>query len=315
MTDYGVKVKNRNQDILIGQRNLQIKKISSGTVRPEYKSAASGTTYNSHTISYSGVSRKNALVFAKPVAANITSGFENPFDRLLKGYWMMGVRFNSSNFTIIAPDMTQSYQLTNSTHDSREFNTSMEWWGTSENTAKGKVYWELWTVGSADTEDNDEGIIAKTAANEVLFSSNREVFRAEKLQYSQPKASFYQSGSILSIGRNSDINLEMNNRSNLAQLNYMALLNGTAHTTSFIKGGDATNGGYLAPEDEAAFFQSFCAWIYQEENNLYSLKPTVKWLSALAYNKNTSNLTSYGSVIRRALGIGVKTLAMIGVMK
>jgi len=333
---YGIKVLNRGGDTLIGSTNLSLKYVSTGVVLPEFEEVVSGEAWpnlyapvvkNAHSIPYpSNINKNNAFIFAKPEVTVLPADGGDDFDVLREGTWPMGVRFDTTGFTIIAPHQKSvKAQLLNET---KKYSNNYSMYGLDNIVApvmRTKIRWQLWTVGNAEEED-DTGVQIKTANGDIIYTSNRKTFRVESSSYSDCGID-WDPGDHWAVATN-PIKLYMEKTSAGAQMEYYAFLNGTAHTCGLAKGGRIHTGDsdiselfYTSPimaPISNSFAQNFVTWHYYDSEDLYNRKPYVEWGGRLAYWRSRSgNLESPSVEHLKRVGnnLGVKTLAMIGVIK
>jgi len=335
---YGIKVLNRGGDTLIGSTNLSLKYVSTGVIHPEFEETESGEAWpnlyapvvkNSHNIVYpSGVNKHNAFIFAKPEVTAIPADGGDAFDVLKEGTWPMAVRFDNFSFTIIAPH--QNSIKAQALNETKKYTNNYSMYGLDSIVApvmRTKVRWQLWTIGNEEEED-DTGLQIKTAGGDIVYTSNRKTFRVESSSYSDCGIDWDPSPATIKAVPTNPIRLYMEKTSAGAQMDYYAFLNGTAHTCGVAKGGRIHTGDsdisalfythpLMAPGSNS-FAQNFVTWHYYDSEDLYNRTPFVEWGGRLAYWRSRSgNLESPSVEHLKRVGnnLGVKTLAMIGVIK
>jgi hypothetical protein len=131
----------------------------------------------------------------------------------------------------------------------------------------------------------------------------------------------------------------LENKSNASQLEYMALLNGSASAVGIVHGGGPlSNGSHEVPgrgltgtsqEDRTSYWRAFVEFHYYDENDVYYRKPSIIQVPRLAYTKwPFGNLKGgvtfywhrwlveeqrkYRDFVRFNDQVGVKTLSIIG---
>jgi len=338
---WGIEAKNRSGAVLFSTVHESFKKVASGYQKPYFVNSATGIKNNLHHINFpSGVSRSNAIIFARP-------NIYNEETQRLQGYWPMGVQFSTDTFQgqeyfrITAPDDSVSYYRSRTCLGYSKFldglktlNTSSDHWGVGVNGigALGDVYYEIWAPGTSSAvsvgdETVSYGLEVRTHGTDrhpgtATFGSNRQNFKVEQSSYVQQSVDFFAS-SLATNNRVNYINMTpqrlfFQNKSNTSQGQYMAILNGSAHTSGIIKGGnvDTVNSlgatAYEIPGNMAGFYNSFVEFHYYDEDNIYGFQPAVVQIPRLLEAKNTSEDVAYNAEPRYLSSVGVKTLALIG---
>jgi hypothetical protein len=303
---YGLSVRNRGGDAVFGTSHLSLNFYGSGVVIPQ-KGPTGGTLIN-----YPGaLSMANTFIFARPEPnfANADLG-ETQFSIFQEYSWPMGIRMEAGGFYITIPQSLAT--VSSSDINYKLANTGDSY--TNSNSGKGKVYYEMWGPGNTEDETGP-GLKTKTAAGDIIYSSNRKQFKPESIQVGRPRVNVNtSSGAVTYLN---SMKFYMPNRTNEAQQNYLCLLNGCAHTTGFIKAGvfGATN-NFETPTTSAALYQTFATWYYFDQDDPFGRQPFVEYRAMPAYTKNTSNQTIYQhAMLRKAEELGVPTVGMIGVSR
>lgn len=315
---YGITIKNKNEDVLIGTRNFNIRFAFSGSTRPEFQTGSSvgDSVSNSHSISLNGLVCSKTIIFARPYAVNVQSSIETPDQVLQRCCPVFGLKFieNGSNaptnFKFVAP--LKNVDLNPSGED-RENNTSYKTWGTSDTNGQVRIYYEVWTIENSDEESGDYGFMVKDGSD-VIYSSNRKQFRPEKVSVARPRITVNTGNNT--VGNSHAITLEMDDISNLAQREYLAFMNGTCHMTGAVFGQNSSSATNMAvPNDGRALYSSMTVWNYYDQEDIFLRKPSVQW-KALQYRTETYTSAALDSDgVRYITQGGIPTLAMIGVVK
>lgn len=182
-----------------------------------------------------------------------------------------------------------------------------------------------------------------------IFDSTSEFFKIEQVGYNHlgPKSSTQTAISRPTSLYRPSVNYEhivpfrmyLENKSNVSQLEYMALLNGSASAVGIVHGGGPlSNGSHEIPgrgltgtsqEDKTAYWRAFVEFHYYDENDVYYRQPSIIQVPRLAYTKwPFGNLTGgvtfywhrflieeqrkYRDFVRFNDQVGVKTLSIIG---
>lgn len=323
---YGIEIKNKNNRTLFGINHLGIKKMASGTVPPQYYNSRAGVTVNPNQINYpAGVTKHNALVFARPALSQ--EYLEKYPDGRLHGFWPMAVTFNANTFSIIAPDESVRYYDGIKGDKGKKFTTSSKHYNEVEfgmSSAPGSVYYEVWIQGQGSTETG-LGLEVKDNNNDIIFDSNTDFFKTESTVTGRPNMEFI-TGSTPRLRHETlgFLRLPMLQTSEASQQFYLALLNGTAHCSALAKGGDVFSAGdgigaegFEVPQDPlSAYYRSFVEFHFEEENNLLNLDPEVRMVPRLAYTKAeyTTSLQEgyYSDIVRVNTDLGVLSNLLIG---
>lgn len=303
---YGLSVRNRSGDAIFGTSHLSLSFKGSGTVIPA-KGPTGGTLINYPASS----SMADTFIFARPEPnfANADEG-ETQFSIFQEYTWPMGIRMEAGGFYITIPQALPT--VSSSDINYKIANTGDSY--TNPSAGKGKVYYEMWAPDNTEDETGP-GIKTKTAAGDIIYSSNRKQFKPESIQVGRPRVDINtSSGAVTYLN---SMKFYMPNRTNEAQQNYLCLLNGCAHTTGFIKAGvfGATN-NYETPTTSAALYQTFATWYYFDQEDPFGRQPFVEYRTMPAYTKDTSSQTIYqNAMLRKAEELGVPTVGMIGVSR
>lgn len=329
---YGIKIKNRSEDTIIGTSNLSLKFVASGYQAPEYQDSDfssfwynTGTTLNSHTISYpSGANRHNSFIFAKPVVTTFPGEGGSQHDILKQGTWPMGVRFDSNGFSLITDHHSVERKMDEGRHTNKKsyWNSDIMWGNHTNFSFRVKVYWELWTIGNEEDEGSNHGMQVKTAGQDIIYSSDRKVIRPESSSYTTPGIDWSEGAdSNFEYAPTNPARLYMSDLTENAQLEYLALLNGTAHTVGYARGGHTSSttgqiGNQLVAYGSESFAQNLVSWHYFEQEDLFGREPYCEWGGTLVYYKTPSTTENdLRHLIRTGNTLGVKTLALIGVVR
>ena len=352
---FGIQTKNRAGETLFTTRHFAIKKIGSGYQKPRIYDSATDSVHNDHYITIpAGYDKSTILVFARPHI--FADSEEEAINERIKGYWPMGIRFGGDGdgdmrlfqgnqyFQITAPDNSVRYYggrrflgYDDFFDGSREYYTSTEHYGRgfSGAGARGEVYYEIWTVNPPKSSDDpaSEAEVEDTSGFGVevrsdfpglaTFKSNVPNFKVEQSSYIQQNISFfnmenYNNGDRIIYTNMTPQRLFFQNRSNHSQGQYMALLNGSAHTSAIALGGNKgfssayQNTAYEIPQEQTAFYQSFVEFHYYDQDDIYGYKPAVVQIPRLAYTKVTKNRIGYLDQVQVNGQVGVPTLALIG---
>lgn len=310
---FGAEVKNRAGSTVIGTRNLSLRYAGSGTVRPAFQegSAVNDTLHNAAGIGYPyGVSPENVYIFAKPVPYEPNIGIYETEDTVRQNsVCTFGIRMNVSGWAVVAPARYENQS--NPTPDSKDFHRSNEVWGTTSTTGEMRVYYEMWTVDNTDDENEDTGLLVKDSSNDIIYSTNRSVFRPEKIvTNSRPRITV--TGDT-TVGFTGSYNIFLDDTSNAAQREYLAFMNGCAALSGITYGQNAGSGMNM-PNDGKAEFQPMTRWYFYDHNDKYMRKPYVQWVCRRAFVGSYSS-TTYDGQTRYATNMSMNALGMIGVTK
>lgn len=314
---YGIIVKNRNDATVVGTKNLSLKLVQTGYTLPVYQTGTSvGDSYfNYAALGYpSGVTSQNAYIFARP-EPEVIGDYDTEDTIRQKTVYTFGVIMNASGWLFVAPRKDEVQSST--TVDPKEFNTSNVVWNSTvnQNTGKGKIYYEVWTVGNTDEESSNEGLLIKDGSDDIIYSSNRKVFRPESIVYTsnssgRPRITI----SGMTVGYTGSYEIYMDDTSNAAQRKYLAFMNGTASPSSITFGHNVTGGGMDIPIDGKAVFHPMTRWYFYDHNDIYLRKPYVQYIARRAQTATFTSST-YDGQIRHARQLGLPCLGMIGVTK
>ena len=311
---YGIIVKNRQGATVVGTKNLSLKLVQTGYTLPAYQTGASvgDGFFNLSVLAYpSGVTSQNAYIFARPDPV-VVGDYDTEDTVRHKSVYTFGLVMNASGWLFAAPSKDEVQSST--TVDPKEFNTSNVVWN-SDSTGKGRIYYEIWTVGNTDEESSNEGLLIKDGSDDILYSSNRKVFRPESIVYtpgSSGRPRITVSG--MTVGYTGSYEIYMDDTSNAAQRKYLAFMNGTASPSSITFGQDVTGGGVDIPIDGKAVFHPMTRWYFYDHNDIYLRKPYVQYIARRAQTLNHTSST-YDGQIRHARQLGLPCLGMIGVTK
>lgn len=327
---YGMEFKNRTGTTVFGAKHLAIKKVASGFAAPQIYDSRVNTTYNVTSglrALPTGVNKTNALVFARPQARN------QPFhSELMQGVHPMAVDFpdNYPGFIrFFAPDGALSFYRGDSLGtsnasitQSRAYTNSFQNWPTDSTSRRIDIYYEVWTVGQSDDEDDTHGLVINDSGGDIIFSSNRNNFLAESSSYAHRPVQF-QTSPLLNINYTDNFHLAiqsvgMEQTSNNSQANYLALLNGTSSCVAIARGGDFNSEGgstqsvFHIPKEKTAYYNRFVEFHYQDQESVAGFKPAVLTVPRLSRTSDENNEIQYNTQVRLNNQVGVSSLLTIG---
>ncbi len=190
--------------------------------------------------------------------------------------------------------------------------------------------------GFTDNDAVDSGLSIKDTTNKEIFNSNQEFFNIEQTGYN--RFTFNDLGIVSSLWfglegyRTKDrigppsvdpndivpVRMYLKSKSNGAQLDYMACLNGTASHQALIVGGrqNAADGSLEINAAAVTYFKSFVEFHYFDENNVLGNRPYIAQITRLSetVNYNTIGGLVYNFIdyVRTNDKLGVPTLSIIG---
>ena len=217
----------------------------------------------------------------------------------------------------------------------------------TENKAMGLAYYEIFIPndnssgqniagGFTDSDAVDSGLSIKDTTNKEIFNSNQEFFNIEQTGYN--RFTFNDLGIIsrLWFGRTGyrqrarigppsldpndivPVRMYLKSKSNGAQLDYMACLNGTASHQAVIVGGrqNAADGSLEINANAITYFKSFVEFHYFDENNILGNRPYIAQVTRLSETQNYQSIGglvyNFVDYVRTNDKLGVPTLSIIG---
>lgn len=327
---FGIEVKNKNNSVIFGDKHLSIKKVASGYIDPAtYKSSTGSVANGSSLVTLpNGVTRHNALVFARP---ELTEEYKQLYpDGLTHAPWALALTFvNDGQFTIVGPDSTIAYY--DGQHGDKGFalRQSFECW-TDEGVKPARVYYEVWIQGLGSEEESGHGLEVKDDNNDIIFDSNRAFFKTEATSKTNQQVVFdlSTSGPRINHALSGSINIAMLQRSKVSQELYLACLNGTAHTSAIFIGGpdssasppstasSGTKQSYEVPQAPlVAYYRNFVEFHYAIEDDLFQASPFIRLVGRLEKTQNVNVTTSenyYNDEPRYNQQVGVPACLLIG---
>lgn len=190
--------------------------------------------------------------------------------------------------------------------------------------------------GFTDDDSTESGLSIKDTTNKEIYNSNQEFFNIEQTGYN--RVTFNDLGVISTNWFGQDgyrererigppfidpddivpVRMYLKNKSNGAQLDYMACLNGTASHQAIIVGGreDSAIHKYEINRAAVTYFKSFVEFHYFDENNAFGNRPYIAQVTRLVENINYNSISTgmyyYQDYIRFNDQLGVPTLSIIG---
>jgi len=310
---YGVSIKSKTDSIMIDNANLLIEKVASGYQRPMYQKISTSRIQfvNGHVINYpAGCTRNNTLVFLRPHAR-----FESLTSRLLLNErFHLGLALHTGGFSIMAPREGDTRNGPDSaTTFGKELGTHSS--GTGLGEGKATCYYEVWKIlDDSSSASTSYGLVLKNSSNKVIFDSNKENFKVEGFAYDDvkivwttanpPQISSYANGAAIPF----------KNKNLKAQLQYLALANGTCHDTSIVESGPSGYDGLTENWNKQSrhCFRSFIEFNYRDEEDALYRESNVQLTTRLAetHPVGADQLTGWDT--RVAKNIGHKSLLILG---
>lgn len=336
---YGIEIKNKSDQTIIGEVQNLIERVSFGTKKVRvYKAGGSGSDYGTEynggynsRINYpSGVTRENALIFARP---EISDAFGSKEETISLACWPIALMMEEDYFYFLAPDANIDYYdskrgdvtLPISNSETMYVSNRYSNFFTEQNpletpTSVCRVYYEIWRVGAPPSvEETDYGAKVQRpfkAGFDEIFNSNRRFFQADIINvedYNSATPFVASANGFWSV--NDDILPVL--QSDLPSVNlraaneYLTLMNVTAGLSALVRGayGGHTNTVESPSDPYTAYYKRFIEWHFAGKGN--AAHPFVRLVSRLAYNKETGDRSFYED-IRYNNDMGEKPAIVIG---
>jgi hypothetical protein len=224
---FGIKLKNRNNNILIDGNNFRLEKAASGTITPlQWDGTRAGKWRNMKRISFpSQCTEQNTLVFVRPVPRIAEHAHRGLIDKEL----YLGMFMDKDGIFIHGPPRPY-FNTKNAQRFHRNFGEEGYNGGAIEDdTGPLRVYYEIWRVDYTydTTTTSTHGLVLKNQYGKVLFDSEDPTLRIEGYANDEVYPSF-DSNELRTSGDNVGTIVPLPNRKLLAQMQYLALLNPTA---------------------------------------------------------------------------------------
>ncbi len=338
---YGIEIKNKSDQTIVGEIQNLIERVAFGTKKVRvYKAGGSGSDYgteynggsNSRIDYPAGVTRENALIFARP---EISDSFGSKEETLSLASWPMALMMEEDHFYFLAPDTNINYydskrgDVTLPIFNSETMYVSNRYnnFFTEQNSSEGsvlpsvcRVYYEIWTIGaSPSVAELDYGVKVQrpfSSGFDEIFNSNRRFFQADIINvedYNSATPFFASVDGYWSV--NDDIlpvlQSDLPSIDPRAANEYLSLMNVTAGLSALVRGafGGNTNTVESPSNPYTAYYKRFIEWHFGGKGN--AGHPFVRLVSRLAYNKETGDRSFYED-IRYNNDMGEKPAIVIG---